>query len=177
MGEHPGGMAPRTEQGPMALVCFHLHGQEYAADIGEVVETLVVHPVTRVFLTPPWLLGIMNLRGDMVAVLDLAQLLGLPPTAVSPQSRIVLVRHGGRRAGLMVDRLAELRTLDPACLEPAPPTLSPEVAQLLVGIATVAAGGDAARGATDDAATDVVRVLDLAALFESETLRSLEGTR
>ena len=50
------------------LVCFYLHGQEYAAAIGVIKETLAMRPITRVFLTPSWLAGIVNLRGDVVAV-------------------------------------------------------------------------------------------------------------
>lgn len=146
------------------LVCFLLQGQEYAADIANVVETLVVRPVTRVFLTPTWLAGIMNLRGDVVAVLDLACLLGMAPTLVTDESRIVLARHQGRRAGLLVDGLAELRSLDLARLEAPPATLAPEVAAFLRGIVTVEGG-------------EVVRLLDLAALFESQRLVTLDGAR
>ncbi|HTE51184.1 MAG TPA: chemotaxis protein CheW [Kofleriaceae bacterium] len=149
--------------GSAKLVCFLLHGQEYAADIANVVETLAVRPVTRVFLTPAWLAGIMNLRGDVVAVLDLSRLLGMPPTVVTDESRILLTRHAGRRAGLLVDGLAELRASQER-LEPPPVTLAPEVAELLSGIMTFPAG-------------EVVRVLDLAALFESDRLESLSGAR
>jgi purine-binding chemotaxis protein CheW len=150
--------------GAAKLVCFFLHGQEYAADIANVVETLAVRPVTRVFLTPPWLAGIMNLRGDVVVVLDLSRLLGMAPTVITDESRIVLARHAGRRAGLLVDGLAELRAAPPDRLEPAPVTLAPEVAALLSGILTFSPG-------------EVVRILDLPALFESESLQALGGAR
>jgi purine-binding chemotaxis protein CheW len=158
------GASAAERAGKVRLVCFVLSGQEYAAEIGDVVETMTVRPVSRVFLTPPWVAGIMNLRGDVVAVLDLARLLGLPPIAVTEDSRIVLTRHGGMRAGLLVDGLAELRTVEIAHLEPVPATLAPEAARFLAGIVTVPGG-------------EVVRVLDLAALFESDRLRRLDGTR
>jgi purine-binding chemotaxis protein CheW len=158
------GTGPGAQTGMAKLVCFLLHGQEYAAPIGEVVETLAVRPITPVFLTPDWVAGIMNLRGDVVAVLDLARLLGMPSGLVTDDSRIVLVRHQERRAGLLVDGLAELRTFELDRLEPPPVTLSGEVAALLRGVATVEHG-------------EVVRVLDLPGLFESERLRSLEEAR
>jgi len=150
--------------GAAKLVCFLLQGQEYAADIADVVETLTIRPVTRVFLTPPWLAGIMNLRGDVVVVLDLSRLLGMAPTVITDDSRIVLARHAGRRAGLLVDRLAELRTAPSDRLEPVPVTLAPDVAELLRGVVTFAPG-------------EVVRVLDLPALFESESLLALSEAR
>jgi purine-binding chemotaxis protein CheW len=143
------------------LVCFFLHGQEFAAHIADVIETLTVRPVTRVFLTPPWLAGIVNLRGDVVAVIDLARLLGMAPTLVTDDSRIVLARHQGTRAGFLVDALAELRALDLAQAEPPPATLPSDVASFLRGVFTVPGG--------------VVRLLDLPALFESDKLRSLGG--
>ncbi|HLU69070.1 MAG TPA: chemotaxis protein CheW [Kofleriaceae bacterium] len=166
MGE-PGSAAltGATAQSASAkLVCFLLHGQEYGAAIGDVVETLAVRAVTRVFLTPPWVAGIMNLRGDVVPVLDLALLLEMPPSLVTDESRIVLVRHQDLRAGLLVDGLAELRQVDADRLEAPPATLPPEVTGLLRGIATMADGA-------------VVRVLDLPALFESDRVRTLDGLR
>lgn len=150
--------------GAAKLVCFFLGGQEYAAPISEVKETMLLRPITRVFLTPPWLAGIINLRGDVVAVLDLARLLGQAPTAPSDDSRIVVARHEpsdrrARTAGVLVDRMAELRTLPLDTLQPPPSTLGAESAELLRGIATLSSGA-------------ALRVLDLPALFESERMRA-----
>ena len=143
------------------LVCFYLHDQEYAADIADVKETMLVRPITRVFLTPQWLAGIINLRGDVVAVLDLAQLLGLPATTITDDSRILIARHDGKSAGIVVDRMAELRTLDLGSLQPPPPTLSTETGALLLGLSTVEGGA-------------AVRVLDLPSIFESERIRAFQ---
>lgn len=145
----------------MKLVCFHLHGQEYGADITDVKETMTVRPITRVFLTPAWLSGIINLRGDIVAVIDLSQFLGLPRTRITDDSRIVIIRYEGKSAGIVVDRMAELRTLDLADLQPPPPTLSGDGTNLLQGVATV-----------DDGAA--LRVLDFAKLFTSERVRAFQ---
>ncbi len=152
---------PDSAEPPIKLVCFRLHGQEYAIDIADIKETMVVRPITRVFLTPNWLAGIINLRGDIVAVLDLARLLGLPPTAITGDSRIIICRRGDKEAGMVVDELAELRTLAPEAIEPPPPTLTGEGAALLHGVATVEDGA-------------ALRVLDLGNLFESERLRAFQ---
>lgn len=144
------------------LVCFYLHGQEYAVAITEVKETLGMRPITRVFLTPSWLAGIVNLRGDVVAVLDLAQLLGLPPTLITDDSRIVIARHDEKVAGFIADRLAELRSVELEAIQPPPETLSDAASSLLRGIATV-----------DDGRA--LRILSLANMFESERVRSFES--
>jgi purine-binding chemotaxis protein CheW len=144
----------------MNLVSFDVRGQRLGCPIAQVKETIVVRPMTRVFLTPSWVAGIINLRGDVVAVLDLAVLLGLGPTVPQPGTRIVIVQSGERTAGVLVDRLAEARTVDLDRLEAPPATLAPEVAALLSGIATLADGAPLA-------------ILDLDKLFESDRVREL----
>src|SRR5262245_1775750 len=152
------GSPPQPSAPQLRLVCFELRQQELAFPIADVRETLTLRPITHVFLTPPCLAGIFSLRGDIVPVIDLAVLLGLAPTRPGDDSRIVVVDRGGRIAGVVVDRLRELRTLD-AALEPAPASLAAEVAALLAGVAATPTG--------------TVRVLDLDAIFASDALRSL----
>jgi len=144
----------------LKLVCFHLHGQQFAAPITHVKETLALRPITRVFLAPPWVAGILNLRGDIVAVADLALLLGMPRTEPTDDSRILIARHGGRSAGIVVDRLADVRTCDEADIQPPPPTLVSEGAALLRGLLTIEGGAP-------------LRILDLPALFDPDRWRAL----
>ncbi len=149
------------------LVCFYLHDQEYAAHIREIKETLVMRPITRVFLTPNWLSGILNLRGDIVAVLDLALLLGLPASMITDDSRIIVARYESKSStklvGVIADQLGELRDIDLTTLDSPPAILPEKVTELLRGIATV----------DDD---KPLRVLDMSALFESERLNTFRRT-
>lgn len=146
----------------MRVVCFELRGQELAIPIAEVRETVPMQPITRVFLTPACLAGVFSLRGEIVPALDLAVLLGLPRTEVSDDSRIVVVACKAGTAGIVVDRMRELRTLaDP--LEPPPANVTPSVAALLAGVA-----------ATD---TGTVRVLDTAAILTVDALSSIARAR
>lgn len=144
---------------PLRLVCFELRQQELACPIAEVRETLTLRPITRVFLTPGWLAGIFSLRGEIVPAIDLAVLMGLPPTVLGDDSRIVVVERAGRLAGILVDRLRELRTIEEAALEPPPPNLSPAVAGILRGLAATPTGS--------------IRVLDLDSLFSPERIGAL----
>lgn len=141
------------------LVCFLLQSQEFAADISFVKESLTVRPITKVPLTPPWLAGIMNLRGDVVAVLDLALFLGMQKTDITPKARIVVTTYEGKRVGILCDALCDVRTHDLANLQSAPPTLDDTAAAMLAGILTLANNKP-------------LRVLNLAALFESRELAS-----
>jgi purine-binding chemotaxis protein CheW len=143
----------------LRLVCFELRQQELAFAIADVRETLPLLPISHVFLTPPWLAGIFSLRGEIVPAIDLGVLLGLPRSLVGDDARIVVVERGARSAGVLVERLLELRTIDEAALEPPPAGLPAEVAAILRGIVATPTG--------------TVRVLDLDALLSPERLGAL----
>ena len=147
--------------GPLRLVCFELRGQELALPIDDVKETLPVPPITRVFLVPACLAGVFSLRGDIVPVIDLGVLLGLPATAAGDDSKIVVVDHAAGRVGVVVDRLRDLRTVEGA-LDPPPVHLAPEIAGLLLGVVATPTGS--------------VRVLDARAVLTVEPLRALAQT-
>jgi chemotaxis signal transduction protein len=127
------------------LVCFELAGQAFGLPIRSVKETLPLRPLTRVCLVPPLIAGLMNLRGEVVAVLDLAQMVGLPhqpPRAGDPNAAVVILRApdsrggSGRAAcGLLVDRLTGVR--DVGALGPPPPSVEAEAASYLRGVAAL----------------------------------------
>jgi purine-binding chemotaxis protein CheW len=142
------------------LVCFEVRGEKLGAPITAVKETLVLRPITRLPLVPSFVAGLVNLRGDVVCVLDLGAMLGLPEIGVTDESRIVLVRDGARTAGLLVDRLLEPRGYEPAALAAPPPTLTAEAAALLSGVLTEEGGAP-------------LTVLDVGRLLDDERLRPL----
>lgn len=154
-------VSPGVPAGPLRLVCFELRGQELALPIADVRETLPVPPITRVFLVPACVAGVFSLRGDIVPVLDLGVLIGLPATAVGDDSKIVVVDHAAGVAGIVVDRLRDLRTVE-APLDAPPANLAAEVAGLLLGVAATSTGS--------------VRVLDARAVLTAQPLRALART-
>jgi purine-binding chemotaxis protein CheW len=131
----------RTEA---SLVCFRLAGRRFGCRITDVKETIAPKPITRVFLTPPWVTGILNLRGDVLAVIDLAAFLGLAAPArtgaAGADTRILIARAQGRSAGFLVERLDELQVVELGALEPPPAGLDGEVAALLTGVITLGGG-------------------------------------
>jgi purine-binding chemotaxis protein CheW len=131
----------------LRLLCFQAGGQEFGAPIRTVKETLPERPLTRVFLVPPFVAGLMNLRGEVVGVLDLARLVGLPPVTPErerrrhPETSIVILRSvqpgkSSRPAcGLSVERLLGVRDVADA-LQPPPTTLDSITAGYLAGVAS-----------------------------------------
>lgn len=127
-------MADEQNDQPAKLVCFDLQGQEFAADIHCVKESLPPRPIARVPLTPVWLLGIINLRGDIVALIDLSALLGMPQTQLHANSRVIITQVEGRRLGFVCDGLRSLRTIPSDKIQSTPATLAPECAGKLAGV-------------------------------------------
>ncbi|MBI3271392.1 MAG: chemotaxis protein CheW [Planctomycetes bacterium] len=112
------------------LLHFALAGQDFAIGVAGVDEIVPVLPLTRVFQTPPFVAGIMNLRGHIVAVLDLAHLMGLGKTLIGKQTRILVVRARERNAGLFVDRILGTHVFDARRVEPTPSATGPGDAYL-----------------------------------------------
>jgi purine-binding chemotaxis protein CheW len=133
------------------LLCFHVAGQDFGVPIAAVKETIPERPLTRLFLVPPFVAGLINLRGEVVAVLDLATLLGLPRAVENgrraPKNIVILrasllagvrdPRHAANRpaAGLWVDGLDGVRDVAEADVRPPPATLAAEPAGYLDGVA------------------------------------------
>lgn len=147
-----------AEAGPLRLVCFALGEQELALPIADVRETVPMQPITRVFLTPPVIAGVFSLRGEIVTALDLCVLLGLPSRPIDDGARIVVIETEAGTAGIVADRLCDLRTLDQP-LDPPPTNVAPQTAALLLGVAVTPTG--------------TVRVLDASAVLTAEPLRAL----
>lgn len=116
------------------LVCFDLGGRELAAPIDEVRETIELRPITPVFRTPPAIAGIASLRGEILAVLDVAYLLGLRPCRRDTASRILVCDVGERSAGILVDRLGVLRDVAETEVQPTPITMPSRESALIEGI-------------------------------------------
>jgi len=103
---------------------FFIAGNECAIGILRVKEIIEYDAVTRVPATPPWVRGVMNLRGSVVPVIDLAVKFGLPPSAVTRRTCIVVVETDleGERVvmGVMADSVSQVLDVLPGDIEPAP---------------------------------------------------------
>lgn len=163
------------------VVCFAVSGQVVGAPIAAVRETVGPRPLTRAFLVPEIVAGLVNLRGDVVAVLDLAALLGIggagrarPRTADGEIGPFVILRsrEPGRSTraacGLLVDALLGTRELTPQAIAPVPKTLGADAAAHLAGVAAIRDGD---RDGED--ATRPLLLLDPARVIDSERLRPL----
>jgi purine-binding chemotaxis protein CheW len=101
------------------LVVFTLCGEQYALPIQQVQEIIRYTQPRPVASSDPWVRGVLNLRGKIVPVYDLAARLGVS-TEVSEQSKIVIVEAGSETTGVIVDEVDEVLTVQPQQFEEVP---------------------------------------------------------
>lgn len=86
-------------------VVFEVGGQRMVAPLGEVSEVLMMPEYTSVPLVRPWLLGIANVRGRLLPLTDLAQLLHLPSKTALTSRKVMVIDHSTMFSGLIVDQV------------------------------------------------------------------------
>src|SRR5450631_1044840 len=103
---------------------FMLAGEEYGIDILRVQEIKGWDKVTRIPHTPNYVLGVINLRGAVVPILDLRCRFGLEAMEFGPKTVVIVVRVAGARAertiGMVVDAVSEVYNVDTADTKPPP---------------------------------------------------------
>ena len=79
----------------------------------DITEIIPVPQVSRVPGVKPWLLGIANLRGTVISIIDLHQYLGGKPSTITPSSRVVVVSSGEWEYGLLINGVIGMRHFGP----------------------------------------------------------------
>jgi twitching motility protein PilI len=94
---------------------FRVGDRHFVSGIDEVSEILMSPPpVTSVPSTRPWLLGVANVRGNLIALVDLKQFLFEQRTHITGRTRVLVVKQSGGNVGLLVDELLGQRNLTDA---------------------------------------------------------------
>lgn len=103
---------------------FFLAGEEYGIGILRAREILAYQTLTRVPATPPWIRGVMNLRGNVVPVLDLAIKFGMDATPVTDRTCAIIVEVDcdgeATPMGILADSVHQVVALPPAAIAPPP---------------------------------------------------------
>lgn len=91
----------------LPLILFRVLSEWYGIDLTKVREILKRPKITFVPSLPEWILGIINLRGRILPILDLKPILGLPEEGGPQDSRIIAVEVEGQEIGLLVNEVVE----------------------------------------------------------------------
>jgi len=117
-------------------VTFRLSNETYGINVMQVQEVLRVSEIAPVPGAPHYVLGIINLRGNVVTVVDTRIRLGLEATEVTDSTRIVIIEGSQHVVGILVDCVAEVVDLRASELESAPNVGNEESAKYIQGVAS-----------------------------------------
>ncbi|MBN1396155.1 MAG: purine-binding chemotaxis protein CheW [Pirellulales bacterium] len=113
-----------VSSGEVEFVTFYVSDMLLGAEIRHVEEINRHVEVTPVANAPQWVRGVVNLRGEVVTVLDLRQILGLGRTDIDKNTRNVVVSADGERVGLLVNRIADVVKTQRNEIKPLPANLA-----------------------------------------------------
>lgn len=117
-------MAP-TNEGAAArdLVVFRVGEMRCGLDIGEIQEIKRVTGITTVHRAPDYVRGLVNMRGQVVTLVDVRDRLGLGARESTGTAPAIIVQHGGDLVGLLVDAVDDVVSDEPEARRPPPPNL------------------------------------------------------
>jgi purine-binding chemotaxis protein CheW len=127
------------DQGVQQYLTFIIGGEEYAVSLLKVREIVEYEPVTRIPRMPAWVRGVMNLRGNVVPVVDLAIKFGQASNEIGKLTCVVIVEvelEGEATVmGVITDAVSQVIELKPEEIEPPPPFGTRVRADYLLGMA------------------------------------------
>ena len=125
-----------NDNATLRWVTFFLSQEKYGINVMQVQEVLRVSEIAPVPGAPDYVLGIINLRGNVVTVIDTRQRFGLESKEVDDSSRIVIVESNDQVVGILVDSVAEVVDLQLSEIESAPNVGSEDSSRFIQGVAS-----------------------------------------
>lgn len=121
----------------LELISFRIGEQEFCLDIMAVRENRGGAATTPLPHSPDFVLGVINLRGAVLPIIDLKARLGLGKGETTERSVVIVVRIGSRLVGLLVDAVSEILAADPSMIQPTPSIGCDTVTRFVRGILTM----------------------------------------
>jgi purine-binding chemotaxis protein CheW len=138
------------------VVVCKLGDELYGLDIGSVYEIIRFQESTAVPTAPDFVDGVINLRGRVIPVMDMASRFGMERSATTKSTRIIVAGTAGMRVGLVVDAVTEVLMIAEEAVEATPGVASGNGSAYIRGIAKLA--------------EQLVILLDLTALFSEQAI-------
>ena len=113
-------MATLSTNEDLQLVTFFLDGEEYGVDVMRIREITGMTTITRTANSPPYVRGVINLRGAIVPIISLRGRLGMPEALDESMSCIAVADFKDQLTGFIIDEISDVIRLRPGELQPAP---------------------------------------------------------
>jgi len=130
-------MAEVGKDGETQLVVFVMENEEFACGINSVREVLKMIKVTPLPRSLDFVEGVINMRGDVIPVIDLRKRFELPEAERTDESRIIIVEVEEQMVGLIVDSVREVISLDNKQIQEAPNQVAGGKTDLITGVGKV----------------------------------------
>lgn len=119
------------------IVSFRLSNEEYGVDISQVQEIIRMVEITHVPRAPRFMEGVINLRGQLIPIIDLRTRFGMPRTEQTKSTRIVVTEIGAKRVGMVVDSVSEVLNIPMEHVEDAPDMIAGVGTEYIQGVGKV----------------------------------------
>ena len=144
------------------LVGFHIAKEEYGIDILQVQEIIREQEITHIPGAPPYMEGIINIRGEIIPVISIRKRFNLPELDKSEASRIIVVNIDDKTLGVSVDEVSEVLRLADEEVNPPPEMIAGQGKNYIEGI-----------GKLDER---LLIILNLAKMFSVEELSQIQSS-
>jgi purine-binding chemotaxis protein CheW len=119
------------------VVSFHLGSEEYGVDIAQVQEIIRMVEITHVPRAPHFMEGVINLRGQLIPIIDLRTRFSMPRVDATKSTRIVVTEIGSKRVGIIVDSVSEVLNIPLEQVEDAPDMIAGVGTEYIQGVGKV----------------------------------------
>lgn len=131
---YDGGRGGLEDNEIIQLVGLKLGEEEYAIDVLKIQEIIRTVEITTVPRTDTYVLGVMNLRGKVIPVIDLRVRFSLDKMDFDKETRIIVVRFESENIGFVVDEVTEVIRINKSMVEPTPPLVGAVGQEYILGI-------------------------------------------
>ena len=125
------GMSEEMKQ----IISFTAGAEEYGLELLRVREVIRMRPITRLPRAPSCVMGIVNLRGDIIPIVDLRDRFGLSRVEHAAMTRIIVVEVDHKPVGMVVDSTSQVVRLPADQISPPPPVVGQAVQDFITGVA------------------------------------------
>lgn len=144
------------------VIVFNLGEERYGVEISQVKEIILPTQITRIPNMPDFVEGVLNLRGQIAAIINLRNRLGKEPKKNDENTRIIVVEYNNATIGMMVDSVSEVRYLSSQNIEEIPRFLALRAdSRFLKGVGKLEDG--------------LLTLMDLKELFSEDELKEIRG--
>ena len=126
---------PKSEEETVQLIVFSVGREEYGLEIEKVQEVIRMKTIKKLPSTPEFILGVMNLRGNIIPVVGLREKFGLDKQEVQTFTRIIVVNHKDKLVGMVVDQVNQVISVAPENIEGNPDMVNEKTRALVRGVA------------------------------------------